>query len=234
MHSAQLVLNAQWRAIPHEALLSFRSLGYRSHIAGIRKTREAAMLHQAINDTLVQSTWLQYDAMLATDGIALAAMGGGVVALLWHCQRSCTWQMRARYIQGIGYGQVSVDIHTRHRDVLQRLRDSIVVRHDRGLRALRHRASEWVSNVPETLAGAFLRFSKIRPLVEDIFACLHSLCNALCTTACFGTAVIACLFRRGSPGADCPVFRRWVGLHLDSPLSSASFVAQFLPGVSPR
>lgn len=70
---AQVVLNARWRAIPQEALLAFRSLGFGADLADARVTCAAALLHHAITSSTVHAAWGKYDPALASDGAALVA-----------------------------------------------------------------------------------------------------------------------------------------------------------------
>lgn len=195
MHSTQTVLNALGRALPHEVLLSFRSLGFGADLADICATCEAGILHQALTSTAVHAAWAQYDTELARHDIALAAIGGGAFALPRHRRRSCT---RISYA---GHLHPALWLRS-HSDPARLLCTASrpTQASPRALRALRHRACNWDAVVLEALIGAYLHFSSIRPTCELQFFALPILCNAWCTTARFGNASSACLFRRGIGG----------------------------------
>lgn len=69
--SAKVVLNAPRYAIPHDALLSFGSLGYRTDFMDIFVVGEAAVLHQAVCNPAVPQARSEYDDMLNSDDAAL-------------------------------------------------------------------------------------------------------------------------------------------------------------------
>lgn len=82
------MLNAPWRAVPHEALLSLRTLGFAASLADIVAVCEAALLHEAVTNAGVHSAWRVYDDALASDDVALAVANGGTFALPWHRRHS--------------------------------------------------------------------------------------------------------------------------------------------------
>lgn len=71
----------------------------------------------------------------------------------------------------------------------------------------RHFADERATGTFSSRRPSSLHCSAIHAPHELLVLVLRSLCNAWCTTACFGNTPTACVFRCGFLGGDCQVAR---------------------------
>lgn len=179
-HSAQLVLNAPWRAFPNEALLDLRRLGFRTDLVDVTVMCEATLFHQAGTCQAVHDAWHEYDAMFDSDDAALAVRRNDVCGRGWHAHNSSTRIMRMLCLRHSGYAQFPLTLTSTRRDAdaMRYLRPNADSRHDGAMHALRRRALVRDGEVPEALVGAYLHFGNPPPLGVQL--------RAWCTAARFG------------------------------------------------
>lgn len=239
-HSAQLVLNAPWHAIPHSVLVSFGSLGFQTDLHDAQVVCKAALLASAFSPA-ASDAWRAHDHIAQSDAAARDVLHDGTFLRPWHGHSSCSRIMRAIYLRHNGIGQIRIDASMTQRQITRMIRPTAQTRHDAALLALRRRACKWDEVVPEALVAAYLSFVGGRPPAELVVACLRSLCNAWCTPARFGNPPSPCIFRCRMLCGDCqthllacPVFHRWLSAHLYSIRIAASpSVVCFLRSLAP-
>lgn len=220
-HSAQIVLNTPWQAIPAPVLHDMRGLGFQSDLVDIAVTCEASLLYQAVTNPAVHRAWNDYEAIRDSDDAALAIRRNEVCGRAWHRHNSSTRIMRMLYERHCAMPRFMRTLTSTRRDAMTYFRPDAETRHDASLRVLQRRVMIWEPEVPEALVGSYLHFSSLRPPVEVLSACLRSLCNAWCTASRFGNPPAHCPFGCGSARGDrqshllaCPVFLHWLDLHL--------------------